>query len=147
MLDLTMLQGAGRTAVFAVALMAAACSPRGRAPAASTSSLAVRSAVIEPSAPTLSCRGDAFCREDVVTTPDAEATDELISSCALRGGKASWTACTRERVVATCAVENGEVGPTLVLTYAQGREREAAAVEKMSDLCEQVEGTFARTSR
>jgi hypothetical protein len=145
---------AGPLAGITVALMAMACNPRGLQPATRTltptSTLAFRSAVVVPeaTAATLSCHGDAFCREDALAPGNASAVEDLSDDCVHRGGTTSTRACPRLGVVATCTVTSGELGPIKVYTYAQpDHDRERDAVATMTELCEQFDGTLEAAKR
>lgn len=91
----------------------------------------------------MSCEGDVFCREDAILTRDAEAIEEVKDDCRRRGGKTNARACSREHIVASCAVTSGELGPITVFAYRQtDEERQRETIATMSDLCEQFEGTL-----
>lgn len=137
----------GRAPVlFACGVLALSCASRNRPPPARVSALELTSAPV--GANTLSCRAEAFCREDAVVVPTADATEELSEACARYGGTTSRGPCAREHVVAACSVSSGEFGPTVVLTYAQASaDREQAAIETMTDLCEQFDGALTLVRR
>lgn len=88
----------------------------------------------------VSCRGGAFCRENTFARPSDEedAISEAKEDCTARGGEIGNASCSRSGIVATCS-GSGPSGPTTVFTYAEGE-----GVEKMSELCETLGGTFAR---
>jgi hypothetical protein len=104
-----------------------------------TSTLSLRAAIVTAQPLVVSCRGGAFCRENAFAHPadEEDAIAEAKEDCTTRGGEIGNASCSRAGAAATCS-GSGPSGPTTVFAYDDG------AVEKMSELCETLGGTFAR---
>jgi hypothetical protein len=111
-------------------------------PTRTTSALALHTAIVVPTTTTLSCHGRAFCREDVIGSGHDEAVEEATEDCTRRGGEPSASHCERDAIVASCSL-SGEAGSITVFAYAQtSGEQQSESVSKMSELCEQFDGSF-----
>lgn len=140
------------------ALTVVACGGSALEPTSRQSALALTSAQVRRPAqpasstptptPILSCAGSSFCRESIVADGSPDAIEELIADCTRLEGTNQRGACSRQRVVASCAVESGEHGPVKVFAYAHGDGvRQTRNVTTVSELCEQFEGVFEIAER
>jgi len=125
----------------ASSLSLVACArPQPIAVRAETSKVSLRAAIV-PLQTTLSCRGGAFCREDVLRPEASEG--ELAEDCTRRGGTLEHAACARTDAVASCA-GSSDSGSVVVFTYAQAnKDDQESAVSRMSDLCDAMGGELA----